>query len=299
MQQGRNGNARCTLSEFMRNLSPTFIQADEPLDVDGWIRTFEDLLALVNCDEDPGKVLYYSHYLGAPAPPPDGSAPLPVARGFRRRSYPRAPTEQTLNACIRRRLSAWSTPILLPRPTASCPAPQFDRSRPPCSPPAASPPPTSGRIPAIPSPCRSILATSSSTTSPRIHPQCKIASVASRRQKPVRQSLPSALVGRVLTPELYGDSHALQRMRPLPPRTPVCPAPGMVLPSARNCHQRCPSPLPVPARGKKTNLTGGFNLSEYPWDGSTYWIFIIVIDIISPLCVVAQTPDCGNFCYFI
>ena len=30
---------------------------------------------------------------------------------------------------------------------------------------------------------------------------------------------------------------------------------------------------------------------EYPWDGSTSWIFIVIITFISPLCDVAQTPD--------
>ena len=32
---------------------------------------------------------------------------------------------------------------------------------------------------------------------------------------------------------------------------------------------------------------------EYPWDGSTSWIFMVVTFFISPLCGVAQTPDCG------
>ena len=30
---------------------------------------------------------------------------------------------------------------------------------------------------------------------------------------------------------------------------------------------------------------------EYPWDGSTSWIFIVIIYFISPLCGVAETPD--------
>ena len=32
---------------------------------------------------------------------------------------------------------------------------------------------------------------------------------------------------------------------------------------------------------------------EYPWDGPTSWIFTVIIFLISPLCGVAQTPDCG------
>ena len=34
---------------------------------------------------------------------------------------------------------------------------------------------------------------------------------------------------------------------------------------------------------------------EYPWDGSTSWIFTVIF--ISPLCGVAETPDCGIACY--
>ena len=66
-QQGRNGNGRSTLSEFMRNSPPTFTETAEPLDADDWIRTIEDLLALVNCNEDHEKVLYASHCLGGTA----------------------------------------------------------------------------------------------------------------------------------------------------------------------------------------------------------------------------------------
>ena len=32
---------------------------------------------------------------------------------------------------------------------------------------------------------------------------------------------------------------------------------------------------------------------EYPWDGSISWIFIVIIYFISPLCGVAETPNCG------
>ena len=32
---------------------------------------------------------------------------------------------------------------------------------------------------------------------------------------------------------------------------------------------------------------------EYPWDGSTSWIFLVIIYFISPLRGVAETPDCG------
>ena len=39
---------------------------------------------------------------------------------------------------------------------------------------------------------------------------------------------------------------------------------------------------------------------EYPWEGSTYWIFTVIIFLTSPLCGVAQTPDCGMLViYFI
>ena len=32
---------------------------------------------------------------------------------------------------------------------------------------------------------------------------------------------------------------------------------------------------------------------EYPWEGSTSWIFTVIIFLISTFCGVAQTPDCG------
>ena len=39
---------------------------------------------------------------------------------------------------------------------------------------------------------------------------------------------------------------------------------------------------------------------EYPWEGSTSWIFTVIIFLTSPLCGVAQTPDCGMLViYFI
>lgn len=62
-QQGWNGNGRSTLSEFMRSSPPTFTETAKPLDANDWIRTIEDLLALVNCNEDCEKVLYASHCL--------------------------------------------------------------------------------------------------------------------------------------------------------------------------------------------------------------------------------------------
>ena len=40
-------------------------------------------------------------------------------------------------------------------------------------------------------------------------------------------------------------------------------------------------------------------ITEYPWDGSTPWIFIVIICFISPLCGVAETPDCGIDCYLL
>ena len=36
--------------------------------------------------------------------------------------------------------------------------------------------------------------------------------------------------------------------------------------------------------------------NEYPWDGTTPWIFTMIMFIyIGPLCGVAQTPDCARF----
>ena len=38
---------------------------------------------------------------------------------------------------------------------------------------------------------------------------------------------------------------------------------------------------------------------EYPWDGSTSWIFTMVVSFIRPLCGVAQTPDCGMLVIYL
>ena len=62
-----NGGGRSTLSEFMRTTPPIFTESTEPLDADDWIRTIEDLLALVKCTDDHEKVLYASHCLGGTA----------------------------------------------------------------------------------------------------------------------------------------------------------------------------------------------------------------------------------------
>ena len=35
------------------------------------------------------------------------------------------------------------------------------------------------------------------------------------------------------------------------------------------------------------------HIIEYPWDGSTSWIYTVITFLISPFCGVAQTPDCG------
>ena len=48
----------------MRTTPPIFTETTEPLDADDWIRTIEDILALVKCTDDHEKVLYASHYLG-------------------------------------------------------------------------------------------------------------------------------------------------------------------------------------------------------------------------------------------
>lgn len=65
--QNGNGNGRSNLSEFMRTTLPVFMETTEPLDVDEWIRTIKDLLALVKCVDDHEKVLYASHCLGGTA----------------------------------------------------------------------------------------------------------------------------------------------------------------------------------------------------------------------------------------
>ena len=65
--QDGNGNGRSTLSEFMRTTPPIFTETTEPLDADDWIRTIEDLLALVKCTDDNEKVLYATHCLGGTA----------------------------------------------------------------------------------------------------------------------------------------------------------------------------------------------------------------------------------------
>ncbi|KAE8786799.1 hypothetical protein D1007_39252 [Hordeum vulgare] len=62
--QNENGNGRSTLPEFMRTTPPIFTETTEPLDADDWIRTIEDLLALVKCIDDNEKVLYETHCLG-------------------------------------------------------------------------------------------------------------------------------------------------------------------------------------------------------------------------------------------
>lgn len=51
----------------MRNSPPTFTEITKPLDVDDWIHTIKDLLALFNCNEDHEKVFYASHCLGGTA----------------------------------------------------------------------------------------------------------------------------------------------------------------------------------------------------------------------------------------
>ena len=38
---------------------------------------------------------------------------------------------------------------------------------------------------------------------------------------------------------------------------------------------------------------------EYPWDGSTSWIFTMLIYLLSPLCGVAETPNCGMLVIYL
>ena len=66
-QPAGNGNGRSTLAKFKKHAPPTFIKTAEPLDADDWVRTIEDLLALVGCTEDREKVAYAAHCLGGTA----------------------------------------------------------------------------------------------------------------------------------------------------------------------------------------------------------------------------------------
>ena len=66
-QPAGHGHGRSTLVEFKKHAPPTFIETAEPLDADDWVRTIEDLLALVGCTEDRDKVAYAAHCLGGTA----------------------------------------------------------------------------------------------------------------------------------------------------------------------------------------------------------------------------------------
>ncbi|KAE8770767.1 hypothetical protein D1007_57429 [Hordeum vulgare] len=58
--QGGNCNGCSTLSEFMMTIPPIFTETTEPVDADDWIRTIEDLLALVKCTNDREKVITWA-----------------------------------------------------------------------------------------------------------------------------------------------------------------------------------------------------------------------------------------------
>ncbi|XP_020151936.1 uncharacterized protein [Aegilops tauschii subsp. strangulata] len=66
-QPAGNGNGCSTLAEFKKHAPPTFIETVEPLDVDDWVRTIEDLLELVGCTKDRERVAYAAHCLGGTA----------------------------------------------------------------------------------------------------------------------------------------------------------------------------------------------------------------------------------------
>lgn len=59
---GGTTNRPNSFSAFLRTQPPIFTRAKDPLDVDHWLRTIEQKLALVRC-EDLEKVLYAAHQL--------------------------------------------------------------------------------------------------------------------------------------------------------------------------------------------------------------------------------------------
>ncbi|KAM0893298.1 hypothetical protein ACQ4PT_025197 [Festuca glaucescens] len=61
------GGAVCRddLSDFLRTQQPVFSQAEDPLDADHWLRTIEQKLSLLRC-EDHEKALVTAHQLQGP-----------------------------------------------------------------------------------------------------------------------------------------------------------------------------------------------------------------------------------------
>jgi hypothetical protein len=54
--------ARSTYVEFLTSQSPTFIEADEPLEADHWLRTIESKFELLHCTENQ-KILFVAQKL--------------------------------------------------------------------------------------------------------------------------------------------------------------------------------------------------------------------------------------------
>ena len=61
-QGGGGAGHRDDFSDFLRTQPPTFMRAEYPLDVDHWLRTIEQKLALLRC-EDHKKALFAAHQL--------------------------------------------------------------------------------------------------------------------------------------------------------------------------------------------------------------------------------------------
>jgi hypothetical protein len=57
--------SRDRLGEFWRTKPPTFSQAMEPMDADDWLKSVEEKLQVVQCDNHK-KVLLASHQLSGP-----------------------------------------------------------------------------------------------------------------------------------------------------------------------------------------------------------------------------------------
>ena len=61
-QGGGGAGRRDDFSDFLRTQSPTFTRAEDRLDADHWLRTIEQKLTLLRC-EDHEKALFTSHQL--------------------------------------------------------------------------------------------------------------------------------------------------------------------------------------------------------------------------------------------
>ena len=65
-QGGGGAERRDDFSDFLRTQPPVFSRAEDPLDADHWLRTIEQKLALLQC-EDHEKALFAAHQLQGPA----------------------------------------------------------------------------------------------------------------------------------------------------------------------------------------------------------------------------------------